>query len=310
MNFIYLAYDFDNSTQPFRLIQCPECGLAITDPKPSTEQLNSYYSQNYYGSDEQKFTAVIEKFTCYANHLRAKKILALLKENNSGSNPIRILDIGCGRANLLLEFNKMGCECHGVERSAFQRSEKYDGIHFYQNTFHFEDNYFDAIIIWHVLEHLHTPFNILDDIERTLKPGKPLVIAVPNFSSLQARIFRSHWFHLDIPRHLFHFGNDNLLKTLKSRSFTIEHLTTLSLEQNIFGFIQSVFNAIYFLGKPNSFYQILKKHRIHSYPIKYTIWLAAAIVLLPIAFLETMLTHISDKGASLIIIAKKSIKDR
>jgi len=49
------------------------------------------------------------------------------------------------------------------------------------------------------------PKGTLDAIHPILKEGGVLLVEVPKFDSIYARIFRNKWFHLDVPRHLYHF---------------------------------------------------------------------------------------------------------
>ena len=81
-------------------------------------------------------------------------------------------------------------------------------------------------MIWHVLEHLHDPKGALLEARRILRPGGRLVVAVPNFSSLQARWAGAAWFHLDLPRHLWHFPLAALRRLLADCGFEIRRSTT------------------------------------------------------------------------------------
>ena len=67
---------------------------------------------------------------------------------------------------------------------------------------------FDAVTFWHVLEHLENPGEALVAAGRLLKSNGWLVVAVPDYASLQAKLFGKYWFHLDLPRHLHHFESD------------------------------------------------------------------------------------------------------
>jgi 2-polyprenyl-3-methyl-5-hydroxy-6-metoxy-1,4-benzoquinol methylase len=60
----------------------------------------------------------------------------------------------------------------------------------------------DAVVMWHVLEHVPGPLRLLEAIAHSLRPGGVLALAVPNPESLQARMFRRRWVHVDAPRHL------------------------------------------------------------------------------------------------------------
>jgi 2-polyprenyl-3-methyl-5-hydroxy-6-metoxy-1,4-benzoquinol methylase len=99
-----------------------------------------------------------------------------------------------------------------------------------------------AVVLWHVLEHVPDPLATLERARQILRPGGLLVIAVPNFESLQARFSGRHWFHLDVPRHYHHFGLSILKRMLREAGFTISDVSHLSLEYNPYGWIQSILN--------------------------------------------------------------------
>jgi protein-L-isoaspartate O-methyltransferase len=61
---------------------------------------------------------------------------------------------------------------------------------------------FEAIALWHVLEHLPDPWETLEAAAAALSPGGVLVLAAPNPDAIQFLIFKSYWTHLDAPRHL------------------------------------------------------------------------------------------------------------
>jgi SAM-dependent methyltransferase len=65
------------------------------------------------------------------------------------------------------------------------------------------DETFDAIAMWHSIEHLPEPWRVLDLAARRLNKGGVLLVAAPNPESAQARQHKEKWFHLDAPRHLY-----------------------------------------------------------------------------------------------------------
>jgi SAM-dependent methyltransferase len=290
---------------------CEKCGLAQTDPVPTEDALDQYYSGEYYGTTSQKFNPVMERITEIANKKRAKFLHSLLKKNKPENTSCRILDIGCGRGNLLKELSRLGCECHGIEREGFRpdESDTMDDIYLHSGKLdgqNFPDGYFDMVIIWHVLEHLDNPFNTLDEARGLLSDGALIVISVPNYSSFQSVVFGQHWFHLDIPRHLYHFNPDALRQMLVKRDFSIMSSATCSLEQGIFGFIQSAFNSIGFTGRPNRFYQSLKAGNYTNNALVISAGALGASVLLPAAILEYILSCLLHNGVVITIIARKN----
>jgi hypothetical protein len=75
-----------------------------------------------------------------------------------------------------------------------------------------------VIALWHIIEHLSDPWLCLQRAAERLGPGGILVIAAPNPQSLQFRIFRSRWYHLDAPRHLQLIPGWLLVRRLAERS--------------------------------------------------------------------------------------------
>jgi SAM-dependent methyltransferase len=59
-----------------------------------------------------------------------------------------------------------------------------------------------VVALWHVLEHLTDPADVLARATDRLEPGGILALGVPNPDSLQFRLLGRRWAHLDAPRHL------------------------------------------------------------------------------------------------------------
>ena len=304
----FSAYDFDQSSERFTLLQCTSCNLGLTRPVPAPAAMDRYYPEAYYGSGKRKFSGVIELLTVLACKQRAKKILKESVKAKSVDRTKKVLDVGCGRANLLRSLKDLGYECYGAERSGFPAESQATGIKIFKGSVaegQYEDGIFDAVVIWHVLEHLHEPFNTLDEIARITRNKGIIAIAVPNFSSLQSSWFKSDWFHLDLPRHLYHFDVDNLCQVLKQKGYSIQSVSTSSLEQNIFGFVQSLQNKLKFLGKPNEFYKLIQRRSGLKHHLKLMLWLLITVLILPLAIVEYVISCIVKRGACVIIFAHK-----
>ena len=305
-----MASDFDTGEMSFQLVRCTSCNLARTEPMLNDNELEKYYSLPYYGSGEAKFIGIAETLTYIFNYTRASSILSRLRDRRKfpvNTSP-RILDIGCGRGNLLKILKGMGCDCYGTERIEFPMDDHFQGIHIYREKLEdivFAESFFDAVIIWHVLEHIDDPISILQEAARILRPGGILAIAVPNFGSFQAGIFRESWFHLDLPRHRYHFIPDTLLSCLNKNDFGIIARHTFSLEQSPFGFIQSLYNKVMPSTKPNRFYSLLKNIQGPSSALSFLLWAALTVFVFPFALLEYLISGLLGKGATFIIYAKK-----
>lgn len=307
---VFFAPDFDTGQTSFQLSRCTSCNLVRTEPVLNNSELEKYYSLSYYRNGETKFIGVAERLTYFFNYTRAHTILSYLRDRRkqiAHTSP-RILDIGCGRGNLLKIMEQKGCDCHGIERAEFPMNDFSHKIHIYRSNFEdtfFEENFFDAVIIWHVLEHITNPILMIEKTARILRTDGILAIAVPNFGSFQARMFRKNWFHLDLPRHVHHFTADVLLRLLKKNEFEIIHKHTFSIEQNLFGFIQSFFNNIMPFVKPNRLYSLLKNLRDPFSMFTFLLLAVCSIVITPFAMFEYVISGLRGKGATLIIYAKK-----
>jgi 2-polyprenyl-3-methyl-5-hydroxy-6-metoxy-1,4-benzoquinol methylase len=306
---LFSAMDFDSGKEPFQLTRCKTCHMVRTEPVFFDSQLEQYYSLPYYGDGKKKFIGLAELLTHFFNRKRARSILShmnSIREWREG-RVNKILDIGCGRGNLLKILNEMGCECYGVERAEFPRDGSDSNIRFYTgklNDISLTKSFFDAVVIWHVLEHTDNPMQMIQETARILRPGGILAVAVPNFGSFQARLFRERWFHLDLPRHRHHFTPDTLLRLLVKNDFNIIRQHTFSLEQNPFGFIQSFFNTI-MPSQPNRFYSLLKKTKGPSSAIGALAWAIFAVFVFPFALSEYFLSGIFGRGATFIVYAQR-----
>jgi hypothetical protein len=100
-----------------------------------------------------------------------------------------------------------------------------------------------AATFWHSLEHLEDPLAVLCDAANLMKPGGIVVVAVPNFSSVQARAGGRHWLHLDVPRHLSHFSPTSLARTLRAAGFEPYMKWNQEIEYDVAGWSQTALSA-------------------------------------------------------------------
>jgi hypothetical protein len=101
-----------------------------------------------------------------------------------------------------------------------------------------------ACVMWHSLEHLADPLAALKEIAAMLSPGGTLLVAVPNAEGAQARLFGERWFHLDVPRHLYHFGERSLREVVSAAGLTLARTWHQEWEYDVMGIVQSALNAV------------------------------------------------------------------
>jgi SAM-dependent methyltransferase len=205
-----------------------------------------------------------------------------------------------------------GFEVHGVEisaeatRGADSRAEIRIAPHLADARY--GDHFFDTVIIWHVLEHLHDPRGVLEEIHRILRPGGKLIVAVPNLSSLQARWTGPAWFHLDLPRHLYHFSLRSLEELIERAGFEVESAHHFSLRQNPFGWIQSVLNRMASLPR-NGLYTLLHRRSSgQAAPFdpgtRLRLWLGLLVLSAPALALMVLETLVRS-GATVHVVAQR-----
>jgi len=293
---------------PFVIERCRDCGIAFTRPQPAAAQLGKYYPSEYYGGGTGRFPASIEHLQRSLYHRRATAVETMLQRKGS------ILDIGCGPGFLLREFRDRGWQVQGTEFSLESAAHARDTLQLPISVgdvsdLKFQDSSFDAVVMWHVLEHMIDPQGTVAQVARLLRPGGVLLCAVPNFGSAEARCARDKWFHLDVPRHLNHFTVPALRALLATRGFTVERPSYFSLEYDYFSFTQSVLNR---LGlRHNLLYNLLRGSRakvLGETPAPVWQKLASLLLAAPLGLLSVPLTTLAalvQTGATVTIYARK-----
>jgi SAM-dependent methyltransferase len=198
------------NTKQILLMKCTKCGLISLGSTITEALVDSYYSRKYYSSMGRG----VDNFY---RLLIAREFL--LSKGSAG----KILEVGCGDGSLLVIMKAHGWDASGTDISsvAVKLSQKKIGknkvIKGYLKNANFDSVSFDAICLRHVLEHLENPLEDLQEINRILKNNGILCLIVPNIESISFRMFGENWFHLDIPRHCYHYSF-NTLRLLASKA--------------------------------------------------------------------------------------------
>jgi len=145
-------------------------------------------------------------------------------------NQGRLLDVGCGSGETLRTMRYLGWEVEGLDPDPLAvQSGQALGLPIQHGSLRectYRSNWFDAITMVHVIEHLHDPLLDLQQAYRLLKKGGLLVVTTPNVSSLGHRLFRGDWIHLDPPRHLHIFARRPLAALIERAGLRVENLFT------------------------------------------------------------------------------------
>lgn len=226
--------------------RCPACGLGQTWPILDPAELSAAYPHDY---------------TCYwqtsrpASGLRGHLAASLLLSQDYPQTdalplprwlgrslarargwtwqpppppPGRLLDVGCGSGAYGASLLRLGWQVDGIEPDAAAAARARQAGLSVQvctaNSAVLAPTAYDAITVWHTLEHLDDPLAGLRRLQPALRPGGLMLVEVPNVAGLAARLGGAAWLHLDLPRHRFHFTPASLRLCLTLAGFDLLRL--------------------------------------------------------------------------------------
>lgn len=246
----FSAKDYTVSHRSFVIMRCGNCTGMFTQDVPKQENIGKYYaSENYIShSDTNKgfvnrLYHIIRKRT-----LNGKRIL-IKKETNISRGTI--LDIGCGTGAFLHTMKLAGWEARGLEPDEAARDKASELYGIYpqpsHDLFNLPHGSFDAITMWHVLEHVHQLHEYAAQLKNLLKPGGRIFIAVPNYTSYDAQYYKEFWAAYDVPRHLYHFSPDSMRTLIQNHGLSIKKVKPMWFDS----FYVSMLSEQYKSGKGN-----------------------------------------------------------
>lgn len=240
--------DFVVSKEEFDLIQNEQYGFLCTHPKPSREQLPSYYESPEYISHTDRKKGLIESIYQLIKRITLQQKLRLI--NRIVPKKGILLDIGAGTGDFLKTVKKSGWSIDGIEPNSKARNNASNkNIHLRSNYESLIDNKFDVITMWHVLEHVYDLDKQVAIIDSLLKKSGVVVIAVPNYKSYDAIYYKKYWAAYDAPRHLWHFSKESVSLFFKEKGFYVEQVKPMIFD----AFYVSLLSEKYKKGTVNFF---------------------------------------------------------
>jgi 2-polyprenyl-3-methyl-5-hydroxy-6-metoxy-1,4-benzoquinol methylase len=220
------------------------------------------------------------------------------------------IDVGAGDGNYLLAIHakkKMGIE---ISRSGRETMKKKGLLVMNNNEFLKKKNLnADVISFWQVIEHVNKPWDYLKAAEKNLKPGGKIVVAVPNISSLEFRIFGKYWFHLAPLYHIWHFSPRSLQKMLREENFKIDKVDYWVLEHHFVGILQTFINRS--TKSQDILHKLVKRRQnLQNLQINQIFWICFWCTLgLPFIILFWIFEVMIGKPGTFVIVAsKKNVK--
>ena len=204
--------DYSVSGEPFELLYDASRELLYTHPKPIKSKLPNYYPKTNYISHSNQRKSLLDLLYHAVRFISVRRKLRLLKHHQP--NQGTLLDIGAGTGVFLRAAKKRGWAVTGIEpnTSARNLANSMDPNTVFDSDAlqAFQDQSFDVITLWHVLEHLPDLEDDIKTVQKLLKPNGCVVVAVPNFKSYDANYYKGFWAAYDVPRHLWHFSQQSI----------------------------------------------------------------------------------------------------
>lgn len=213
--------------------RCGGCGIIWLTKDKWPENLDAHYSKRYYTDAYVGRPEALPSF--------AYRLTLIERYIPTGG---KVLEVGASSGEFLYLLKSKGFQVVGVELSAPASAvgkARY-GIDLHQGTLHdapIAKESIDAVVLYHVLEHVPDPASFLADVSRILKPGGTIIVEVPDPVSVDAQIspllMRSV---LDFPHHLFAFTPSCLRMFITRAGFEV-----ISKESSVSYLLMSLFRS-------------------------------------------------------------------
>ena len=274
-----------NSSLHNSLTYCSKCALISTS---SIVSHDAYVTGNY----KEYMTSGLERSVIMLNGVFARFSMLPFGQG-------KWLDFGCGKGHFLStlpsKYIKFGWEIVG-NRAIAARANNPNTIiieDYLGETTELDSEKMDVISLFHVLEHLDDPKLVVQLLDKYLAKDGKVVIEVPNINSLQAKIAKGNWLHLDIPNHRTHWSYNSLQNFFESHDFKVIKSSQISFTEGFLGMA----DALFFCKSELRIYDRLKGAFLKK------------ILMLPVVFIsviiELVACALSFGGVTRILLTRK-----
>jgi SAM-dependent methyltransferase len=201
--------DHSVSGKSFQIVECSSCILRFTQDVPDAASISPYYKAEGYISHTNTSKGLVNRvyqFVRKRTMIKKRKLVERSTRVIKGN----ILDMGSGTGSFVNEMKQNGWLVTGLEPDEDARKtakELYQlELHDTKELYQLSTGSFDAITMWHVLEHVHDLSAYIQQLKSILRDNGKMLIAVPNYTSLDAKVYQQYWAAYDVPRHLYHFS--------------------------------------------------------------------------------------------------------
>jgi 2-polyprenyl-3-methyl-5-hydroxy-6-metoxy-1,4-benzoquinol methylase len=246
----FSAKDYTVSNEVFTIAKCNGCTHLFTQNVASQNDIGKYYQSENYISHSDTQAGIINKLyhTVRKRTLAGKKNLV---QKETGKQQGKILDIGCGTGAFLNTMKEANWNTTGLEPDDTARKK---ALELYKiqarpshEIFDLPNDSYDAISMWHVLEHVHQLQEYIAQLKNMLTANGKIFIAVPNYTSYDAQHYGAYWAAYDVPRHLYHFSPASMKTLVEQHGLKIKKIKAMWFDS----FYVSMLSEQYKNGKAN-----------------------------------------------------------
>ncbi|HRI22366.1 MAG TPA: class I SAM-dependent methyltransferase [Panacibacter sp.] len=238
------------SKEIFSIWHCNDCTGRFTQNIPAGDAIGPYYqSADYISHSDTKKGFINRVYHIVRNYtLQSKRKLI---EKVAQKNNDLLLDVGAGTGAFADTMQLAGWNVTGLEPDTVARENalKNHGLvlQSLDALFTFSAKKFDIITMWHVLEHVHQLHNYIKTYHSILKDDGTLIIAVPNYTSHDAAVYKEYWAAYDVPRHLYHFSPESMQQLMQQHGFAVKEYKPMWFDS----FYVSILSGQYKTGSGN-----------------------------------------------------------
>ena len=242
--------DFTASQEVFPILECAMCTLRFTQDVPAQEEISRYYRSDDYISHTNTSKGIINSLY---QVVRKRTMMGKRKlvQQFTGIEKGKILDVGSGIGTFAHEMQTAGWDVTGLEPDEGARSvaQKQYGLQLQgvESFYQFGAGTFDAITLWHVLEHVHDLHPYVQQLKNIIKNTGKIFIAVPNYTSTDAAVYKEFWAAYDVPRHLYHFSPRAINVLMEKNGLNVETYKPMWYDS----FYISMLSSKYKSGRPH-----------------------------------------------------------
>jgi SAM-dependent methyltransferase len=254
--------DHSVSKELFSVVECTACHLRFTKDAPAENAISPYYKSEEYISHTNTTKGLINNlYQLVRKYTLGQK--RKLVQQQTGKVTGSLLDLGSGTGAFVNEMKSAGWQVSGLEPDADARKVAFEsfGVSLSDTSsfFNLQAGSFDAITMWHVLEHVHDLQGYIAQLKNLLKPEGRLIIAVPNYTAADASFYKSSWAAYDVPRHLYHFSPNSIEVLMKMHGMKVLSFKPMWFDSFYISMLSSKYRNGY-VNLIGAFYQGLRSN--------------------------------------------------